>query len=176
MKNLEKENYRVNSKWRVIKDWIAYIKWEKTKVKYKENPEWDIREYYKWFPKEFIGEQLFDWSAVERLWLGKRLPTYEQIKDLKDFSLAGYRSPNGNEGFFNVGVRSYVWLVGGDYAGFYQDESGCYNNNRGFGFSGRLLEELDDSSIWQFDYLLDWAKENWITVKAYEELKVLIGK
>ncbi|MEI7478609.1 MAG: hypothetical protein WCJ81_09370 [bacterium] len=53
--------------------------------------------------------------------------------------LAGYWHPYGKE-FYYVGVRSDVWLVGGNTAYFYRNGWGYNNYGRNFGFSGRLLK------------------------------------
>lgn len=46
-----------------------------------------------------------------------------------------------------------------------------YKSNR---FVCRPLVKKSKSTIWQFDYLLERAKENNISVKTFEELKVLL--
>jgi hypothetical protein len=53
--------------------------------------------------------------------------------------LAGYWIPS-DKIFTSIGARSFVWLVGGSNAGFDQNEWDWSNNNRGYGFSGRLLK------------------------------------
>ena len=53
--------------------------------------------------------------------------------------LAGYWNPN-TKGFDRIGGRSNVWLVGGNNAGFNQDEWDWNDDYRYSGFSGRLLK------------------------------------
>ncbi len=53
--------------------------------------------------------------------------------------LAGYWDPDNKE-FCDVSGRSGIWLVGGDSAGFDQDEWDCSDSGRDYGFSGRLLK------------------------------------
>ena len=54
-------------------------------------------------------------------------------------SLAGYWDPT-NKPFSYIGVRSHVWLVGGNTAYFSQHIWNWNYHNRYFGFSGRLLK------------------------------------
>ena len=150
MKKLEDQNLKVTSDWREIKEFIGYVKWEETKIKCKVSPEWDIREYVSWVPQELIWEQLFTYSAICRLWLEKRLPTFDDIKVLDSSFLAGYWTPN-YEKFYGIGGRSSVWLAGGYNADFIHDEWFRHDIRRHYGFSGRLLKELDSPTIWQFD-------------------------
>lgn len=158
MKNLEPKNHRVDSTWwKQLKDsnWIKYL----------INPEWDIREINEW---NYKWEQYFTYNALIRLWLEKRLPTYEDIKGLDNPILAGYWYPY-NEKFNHIGERANVWLAGGDDAGFYQNEWGRLNNTRNFGFSGRLLKELDQSdtsSISLFEQIVLRAENNWVKLWA----------
>ena len=174
---LEATNLKVNSDWREVKDFIWYVKWKEAEIKAKVNPEWDIWEYVSWVPNELIGEQLFTYDALCRLELEKRLPSFEDIKDLKDINLAGYWLPD-NEIFYGIGVRSYVWLAGGYIAYFGQNEWYRYNDNRDYGFSGRLLKELDTSSIWLFEKIVDWAERYWakLWASAWYELGKLLDK
>ena len=139
---LEDQNLKLNSEWREVKEFSWYVKWKETKIKCKVSPEWDIREYCSWVPTEFIWEQLFTYNALCRLWLKDRLPTYDDIKWLDGSVLAGYWNPN-NKLFNDVGEYSNVWLAGGYYATFSQIEWDQYHNYRNYGFSGRLLKELD---------------------------------
>ena len=60
--------------------------------------------------------------------------------------LAGCWIPYGKT-FGDIGVRSSVWLAGGGNADFDQGGWTRFNNYRNYGFSGRLLKELDTSSI-----------------------------
>jgi len=53
--------------------------------------------------------------------------------------LAGYWHPD-NQRFDNIGVRSSVWLVGGNIAYFAQHKWHWNRNYRNYGFSGRLLK------------------------------------
>ena len=150
-RQLEAHNLRVNSDWRKKEKFTWYVKWKETKIKCKVSPEWDIREYVSWVPTELIGEQLFTYNAICKLGLENRLPTFDDIKQLDSASLAGYWHPN-NGGFNDIGERSSVWLAGGDNAGFNQNEWGRYSSYRDYGFSVRLLKELDTNpTIWQFD-------------------------
>lgn len=162
MKNiLEKENFRIDSNlsikekkknWRIELKEKWYVNWKERIITVLKKLLWKdayIWEYVSWVPKKFIGEQLFTYNALCRLWVEKRLPTFEDIKQLKDINLAGYWHPSIEE-FGNIGVQSYVWLAGGNDAYFSQDGWDRNNLNRNYGFGGRLLKELDTSSIWQF--------------------------
>ena len=140
---LEDHNLKVNSDWREVKEFTWYVKWEETQIKCKVSPEWDIREYVSWVPQELIWEQLFTYSAICRLWLEKRLPTYDDIKVLDSSVLAGYWSPL-NKKFYDIGERSNVWLAGGFNANFVQNDWGRGNDDRSYVFSGRLLKEQDN--------------------------------
>lgn len=147
---LEDHNLKVNSDWREVKEFVGYVKWEETKIKCKVSPEWDIREYVSWVPQELIWEQLFTYSAICRLGLEKRLPTYDDIKVLDSSVLAGVWNPTDK--FFDfIGERSYVLLAGGSNASFGQNGWYLGNGVRDCGFGGRLLKELDSPTIWQFD-------------------------
>ena len=53
--------------------------------------------------------------------------------------LAGSWTPN-NEKFYNIRERSSVWLVGGLRVYFDQYGWASNNNDKSFGFSGRLLK------------------------------------
>jgi len=175
---LEETNYKVDSTWREVKEFTWYVRWEKTKIKCKVNKEWDIREYISWVPEELIGEQLFTYYALCRLWVEKRLPTFEQIEKLDKSSLAGYWNPNYKK-FTNIGERSSVWLAGGDNATFHQNTWGRDHSNRHYGFSGRLLKELDQSdtsSIWLFEKLVERAEKYWakLWASAWYELGNLL--
>lgn len=150
-RQLENNNLRVNSDWRKVKKFTWYIKWKENKITCKVSPEWDIREYISWVPQELIWEQLFTYDAICRLGLEKRLPIYDDIKQLDNVSLAGYWSPNGKE-FNDIGERSDVWLADGNIANFNQIKWHRNKNYRNCGFSGRLLKELEKNpTIWQFD-------------------------
>lgn len=151
MTELETTNFKVDSTWREVKEFTWYVKWKETKIKANVSPEWDIREYISWVPKELIGEQLFTYDALCRLWVEKRLPTFKDIKELESINLAGYWDP-GTKEFDSIGERSSVWLAGGSNADFTQNGWGRDNDSRHYGFSGRLLKELDQSdnlNIWK---------------------------
>jgi len=154
MTELETTNFKVDSTWRKVKEFTWYVKWKKTKIKCKVNKEWDIREYVSWVPEELIWEQLFTYNALCRLWVEKRLPTFEQIKEMKEPSLAGYWIPNSKK-FSSIGERSNMWLAGGNNAHFNQNKWGRNDYNRSCGFSWRLLknnEERKDISWYEWLY------------------------
>ena len=181
MNKLEATNYRVNSDWREIKSFYWYVDWEKTKIKAKVNKEWDIREYISWMPTNLIWEQLFTWNAVVRLWLEKRLPKYEDFKDLKTDIFPGYWGTIYDR-FYNLNKRADCWLADGYDIEITKDNINHNFYNPQCGFSVRLVKEVeqyDDSSIWLFEQIVERAENNWakLWAKAWYELgKILDSK
>ena len=144
MNKLEATNYRVNSDWRKIKSFDWYVDWEKTKIKAKVNKEWDIREYISWMPTNLIWEQLFTWNAVVRLWLEKRLPKYEDFKDIKTDIFPGYWDPDYKT-FSHLHTRADCWLA--DSTNIELNKAHIHLNHYfpQCGFSVRLVKELEQS-------------------------------
>lgn len=154
----EKDTFKIDSTWwKETKKW-----WRKVKI----NDTGDVTEYVDWdqkweqifitydaFIREVSKAKKCSQEEVEKKYLMTLEELQEKMKDkpsgsdaYKDFydkevngHLAGYWTPN-DEIFYNVGDRSDVWLVGGNYANFYQNKWTRSHYYRNFGFSGRLLQ------------------------------------
>ena len=135
--HIEKELFTIDSSnWETMKNDI----WQE----YKQNPEWDIREY-DWY-------QYFTWGSAmrETQKVGKRIPTDEEFNQLKkeDFfnTFPGYRNTSGT---FNLcGSFGFRWssAENGCYARYrylHSDSStvGRDYNHKGNGFSVVCLED-----------------------------------
>jgi len=97
---LELENYRIDE-WMSVEEKIEQW-WEKEEVMYPIDKKWHQEdqkilllkkeisdEAYVWefidnkeISKHFVGEQLFNWKAVEFLWIKDKLPSLEQINSI----------------------------------------------------------------------------------------------
>jgi len=138
--------------------------WKKPKVK--ANATWDVVEYLdgdaKWeqifitydaFIREVCKAKNCSQEVVESRYMMTIDEFQEKMKDKPDNSpeykkffneevkgpLAGFWNPDYKK-FYDVGVLSHVWLVGGNNAVFNQSKSDWDNFYSDFGFSGRLLK------------------------------------
>ena len=135
-------------------------------IKVKENTTWDVVEYLEWpakweqifitydaFIREVMKAKNCSKEEVEKKYLMTIDELKEKMKDKPDgydeykkfFNkevkghLAGYWRPN-DEKFSGIGDRFIVWLAGGDSAYVFRNGWTRKDNERDYGFSGRLLK------------------------------------
>lgn len=159
----EEDTFRINSKgWKEEKRNV-YGKWE---MKVKVNATGDVVEYlegdakgeqifitYDAFIREVMKAKNCSKEEVEKKYLMTIDELKEKMKDKPDGSeeykkffnkevkghLAGYWDPNSKR-FNGIGGRSNVWLAGGNFASFHQNEWIHYYDYCNYGYSGRLLK------------------------------------
>ena len=159
----EGDTFKIDSKGRKEEKRNVYGKGE---MKVKVNATGDVIEYlegdakgeqifitYDAFIREVMKAKNCSKEEVEKKYLMTIDELKEKMKDKPDGSeeykkffnkevkghLAGYWYPY-NETFSHFGVRSDLWLVGGDNADFDQLTWGHNSLSRTYGFSGRLLK------------------------------------
>lgn len=157
---LDKENFKINSSSRTIQDASGIVNGKKVPIKVKVNPEWDVREYVSGVPAEFIGQQLFTFTAALRevQKAGKLLPADQQAVHDAIASISGdtelqkYKNyfsqtniqlvgcyASGLHVFDDVWVRAYYRLDDGTRVNLNATTRGVARRDETMGYSVRVV-------------------------------------
>lgn len=129
---LDKENFTIDSSTWQVQDASWVVDGKHISIKVKINPEWDVWEYVSGMPANFVGQQLFTYTAAlrETQKAGKSLPQDQSILEAAIATMSGDTEIQKYKNYLTQAAVKFA---------------GCYSS---------WLHVFDDIGIWSY-YRLD---------------------